>query len=129
MNINETYKNKYMWNNPILEVPKDLLFINKKGKDILKPPLTKKMNISKTQKKPSIQIVYSNDDKFHLISNTIGDIKHKINKELLNKTKYKLFQSKDYTSKNKIDNDNIITPSKKSKKQINQKTKITQFLK
>lgn len=79
---NRKLRNNYLWNDIELQVPKELITVSKKGKVSMKNPMTKKNNISKFEKKPSIIIDYSKDNRFHLISDTIADKAGKLKKDI-----------------------------------------------
>lgn len=76
------YRNKYIWNDVKIEVPSKFIAFNKKNQIIEKSPLTAKKNISKMNKKPSIQIIDSPDDKVHVVSQTIDEKKKNIQNEM-----------------------------------------------
>jgi hypothetical protein len=48
---------KILWNSVIIKVPSEFISVNARGQIKIAPPLTKKNNISKRNKKPSINIV------------------------------------------------------------------------
>lgn len=78
-------RNNYVWNNIKLQVPKEIIIVNKKGKISMKDPLTKTNKISKFEKKPSIIIERSKDSKIHFIGDSIGDTSIKFKKDIYDK--------------------------------------------
>ena len=59
---------KILWSSVLIKVPSEFISVNNKGKILIKPPLTKKNNISKSNGKPSIKIITDNNiDKVEIL--------------------------------------------------------------
>lgn len=75
-------RNKYLFSDVILEVPKTFIAFNKKGDKVFKDPLTKTKSIAKLNKVPSIVLKHSKDQKVHLTENIISGRKSSILDEM-----------------------------------------------
>jgi hypothetical protein len=59
---------RVLWHTITIKVPSEMVELTKKGKISLKKTLTKTMNISKSQKQPSIKLVPTNSNKPEIIN-------------------------------------------------------------
>ena len=93
---------KVLWSTITIKVPSEMVELTKNGKVSIKKTLTKSMNISKSQKTPSIKLVASNVTKPEIVNtgkawNTdeLKTVMKKANAlEKKNKDKPKLFGKK-----------------------------------
>ena len=60
---------KTLWHTITIKVPSEMVELTKKGKISIKKTLTKTMNISKSQKQPSIKLVPTNANKPEIVNN------------------------------------------------------------
>jgi len=59
---------KTLWHTIQIQVPKEMIELNKSGSISIKKTLTKTFNISKSNKIPAIKLIPSNDNKAHVIN-------------------------------------------------------------
>ena len=57
-----------LWHTITIKVPSDMVELTKKGKISIKKTLTKTMNISKSQKQPSIKLVPTHSNKAEIVN-------------------------------------------------------------
>jgi len=98
---------KILWHTIQIKVPSEMIELTKTGKVSVKKTLTKTFNISRSQKKPAIKLIPSNDNKVEIVNNgkewDIDELKSRM-------TKAKQLEKKNATK-------NIFEP--KEKKMIN----------
>ena len=115
-----------MWNTIKLEVPNEMVNITKKDKVVVRKSLTKKNNIGKSNKEPSIKIIPGDTNKPKIISDgkewNVEELKIKLKKakELGKENEgkeYKKEMPKDKAS-NLITKEIIFSNFKKNQKKI-----------
>jgi len=62
------YMDKVLWSTITIKVPSEMVELTKSGRVSIKKTLTKSMNISKSQKTPSIKLVASNVTKPEIVN-------------------------------------------------------------
>jgi len=96
------YMDKVLWSTITIKVPSEMVELTKSGRVSIKKTLTKSMNISKSQKTPSIKLVASNVTKPEIVNTgkvwNVDELKTVMKKanalEKKNKDKPKLFEKK-----------------------------------
>jgi hypothetical protein len=75
---------KKLWHTIQIKVPAEMVELTKTGKISVKKTLTKTLNISKSQKKPAIKLIPSNDNKVEIVNDgkewNIEDLKSRMTK-------------------------------------------------